>query len=213
MTPSTTRNVVKYYVMKKIQKFVGRRKGRLIADDDHTATACAVAFYAEEFESIMMKDQRVRTSMNATSAPGMVTSDLKVLSRMALNCPLKPMTIDGEVVAYEDDHIEWGHIFGFLILAGELAVKSVQATDRLDQVDTIVDFVSDLYDSELSQWIDLHGGWEKMVEWKKKGYGAKIWKATSAGLWSVTNAVWGWGSAMYSATQYLLSDWSQYSPF
>lgn len=69
---------------------------------------------------------------------------------------------------FDDSHIKWGHVIALLVFAGTLAVRSIEV-NKSEQVDKIVDWVSNFFDTTLRYWLKRQGGWSNIVEWQASG--------------------------------------------
>ena len=58
----------------------------------------------------------------------------------------------------DDSHIKWGHIIALLVFGGILSVRAV-ICDSFEAVDIIISWVTKFFETELSSWFVIQGGW------------------------------------------------------
>lgn len=124
---------------------------------------------------------------NTPVSPDKIENTLRRLSQMLFQLPLKPLitsnssssegVITEEVnyntyrnYSYDDSHISWGHIIALLVFAGALATHAVEL-DCYDQVEMIIAWVSNFYDTQLSTWFSKNGGWSTLIKWSRAANG------------------------------------------
>jgi len=129
-------------------------------------------------------------------SPDNVANTLRRLSHMLFRLPLKPIVQqasdnseviteqanynvygnDGRSIAYDDNHIKWGHIIALLVFAGVLAVHAVEM-DCLEEVDIIINWVSTFFDTQLSGWLNKNGGWNTLIQWNAAARNGNVMNA------------------------------------
>jgi len=73
-------------------------------------------------------------------------------------------SINHKNLIYDDSQVCWGHVLGFLMLCGSLAVHALEKKAP-EQVEVIIGWVSNFFDNQLRDWIDRNGGWKKMIQY------------------------------------------------
>lgn len=124
--------------------------------------------YENSFPDLMQKIKTTKV------APENVDQTLNKLSQMLFQLPLKPAVPDNEVItedvaslSYEDDHIQWGHIVGFMVISSCLAIRAVEDGNP-QEVAMIIKYVSNLFDTVLSGWFDKNGGWDALLQYSRQ---------------------------------------------
>lgn len=150
-----------------------------------TATNLSIRKIAAEYERRYESNfpEFINEIKTTVVSPDNVANTLKRLAQMLFRLPLKPVVQSvgaSEVIteqanynsyanndgmlSYEDDHIKWGHIIGFMVFAGLLAVHAAELNNP-EEVETIMDWVTDFYDTQLSGWLKKNGGWNALSRW------------------------------------------------
>ena len=83
-----------------------------------------------------------------------VTSDLSKIAQQLFDLPLKP-----------NSDISWGRVMALLVFGSMIAVRAVEC-DALKTVDTIISWITNFYDTELSSWLISKGGWVSVLVYK-----------------------------------------------
>jgi len=62
----------------------------------------------------------------------------------------------------DESHVKWGHVIALLVFAGILSIRAVTC-NSVETVDIIISWVTKFFETELSQWFAIQGGWVSFI--------------------------------------------------
>nr|CAB3263687.1 apoptosis regulator Bcl-2-like [Phallusia mammillata] len=168
-----TRRIVERYIFNKVKSLLNNTPQQfeshlsIIYQSDNNPSPVHLAVqraaenyeirYKEAFPDLM--DQMRTTNTTTEDIEGLFTKISTELFQLHKK-ESDTTNVNGEL-------IKWGHVMALFVFAGVLATRAVEL-NSLHQVDSIISWVTDFLDQDLSSWLKRQGGWENFIEWAEK---------------------------------------------
>lgn len=78
-----------------------------------------------------------------------------------------PALVDPDSNDIDESNVKWSHVIGLLVFTGVIAVRCVEIRQN-EQVDDVVNWVSNFLDTRLKRWLARQGGWGDFVLWSRR---------------------------------------------